>query len=216
MQTILDRLPPVAPLRIMIADDHCVVRAGIASLLNDLGYVEIVGQASNGLEAVEQWRKHKPDITLMDLRMPEMGGVEAITQIRAEKRDALIVILTTFDGDEDVFRGMRAGAKGCLLKDTTPEELISCIRCVSFGRSYIPSSVAEKLANRLTGDALTAREAEILKHVADGEANKLIAYHLNIAPGTVKKYLTSILSKLDATSRTGAVSVARRRGLIES
>lgn len=206
---------PVQRLRLVIADDHGILRAGIAYLLEHCAGVEVVGQAGNGCEAVEAWRRHRPDITLMDLRMPVMGGLAALQQIRAMQADAAVVILTTSDGDEDIYCGMRAGARGYILKDATTEELVDCIRCVGAGRTYLPAALCSKLAARMNVDTLTSREREILGRVANGEANKMIAYHLDIATGTVKTHLASILSKLNVSSRTGAVAIARRRGLID-
>jgi two-component system NarL family response regulator len=208
--------PPPKEFRVVIADDHAVVRAGIATLLEHAGGFKVVAQAKTGAEAVEQWTRHRPDLMLMDLRMPGMGGLEAVARIRAESADAVVVILTTFDGDEDIFRAMKAGARGYLLKDASPEELLACVRSVCEGRSYIPAGVAAKLASRISGNALTEREREILTHVAGGESNKRIALNLHITEGTVKTHIASVLSKLDATSRTEAVAIARRRGLIDS
>jgi two-component system NarL family response regulator len=208
--------PPPKEFRVVIADDHAVVRAGIATLLEHAGGFKVVAQAKTGAEAVEQWTRHRPDLMLMDLRMPGMGGLEAVARIRAESADAVVVILTTFDGDEDIFRAMKAGARGYLLKDASPEELLACVRSVCEGRSYIPAGVAAKLASRISGNALTEREREILTHVAGGESNKRIALDLHITEGTVKTHIASVLSKLDATSRTEAVAIARRRGLIDS
>lgn len=204
-----------APLRLLIADDHAVVREGIAALMQQQADFRVIAQASSGTEAVALWREHKPDVTLMDLRMPGMDGVDAITEIRATHPGASIVILTTYDGDEDIYRGLRAGARGYLLKDARPEELVTCIRSVHAGRAYIPSEVAAKLAGRIGGDALTEREREILQYVAKGESNKRIARDLGITEGTVKTHLQSILAKLDATSRTEAVAIAHKRGLIK-
>lgn len=207
---------PAREVRIVIADDHAVVRAGVAALLEHAGGFKIVGHANTGVEAVKQWIEHRPDLILMDLKMPEMGGLEAIARIRSEKVDAAIVILTTFDGDEDIFRGIRGGARGYVLKDASPEELILCVKTVCEGRSYIPVNIASKLADRISGNALTEREREILARVASGESNKRIAQNLDITEGTVKTHIASVLSKLDATSRTEAVAIARRRGLIEA
>lgn len=202
-------------LSVMIADDHTIVRAGIAALLTHYAGFEVIGEANNGVEAVEMYRSHRPDVVLMDLRMPEMGGVAAITQIKSINSNAAVVILTTFDGDEDIYRGMKAGAKGYVLKDAKPDELIDCIKAVNRGQNYIPSNVAAKLVNRFASLELTDRETEILIHVANGESNKRIASNLEISEGTVKTHIATILGKLDATSRTEAVAIARRRGLIE-
>jgi len=153
---------------------------------------------------------------LVDLKMPAMGGAEVIARIRAEEADAALVVLTAFDADEEIFRAVKAGARGYILKDTLAEELISCVRCVCEGRTYIPASIAAKLAGRISGNALTEREGEILSRVATGESNKRIALNLHISEGTVKTHIASLLSKLHATSRTEAVAIARRRGLIDA
>ena len=203
-----------AKIRVLIADDHAVVREGLVAILNRQDDLIVVGEATNGREALEQWRKHRPDITLMDLRMPEMSGVAAIDAIRAEDDQALIIILTTYDSDEDVYRAMRAGAKAYVLKDAHREELLECIRCVCRGQMFVSPEVATKLASRISEEELTNRELEILTLLAEGKSNKLIARELNISEGTVKTHVKSILEKLDATSRTEAVAVAARRGLI--
>jgi two-component system, NarL family, response regulator len=203
-----------AKIRVLIADDHAVVREGLVAILNRQDDLIVVGEAANGREALEQWRKHRPDITLMDLRMPEMSGIAAIDAIRAEDDQALIIILTTYDSDEDVYRAMRAGAKAYVLKDAYREELLECIRRVCRGQMFVSPEVATKLANRISEEELTNRELEILTFLAEGKSNKLIARTLNISEGTVKTHVKSILEKLDATSRTEAVTVAARRGLI--
>ncbi len=201
-------------IRVLIADDHVVVREGLVTILNRQDDLIVVGEATNGREALEQWRKHRPDITLMDLRMPEMSGIAAIDAIRAEDDQALIIILTTYDSDEDVYRAMRAGAKAYVLKDAYREELLECIRRVCRGQMFVSPEVATKLASRISEEELTNRELEILTFLAEGKSNKLIARELNISEGTVKTHVKSILEKLDATSRTEAVAVAARRGLI--
>ena len=175
----------------------------------------VFGEAASGHEALKQWQEHRPDITLMDLRMPEMSGVEAIEAIRREDAKALIIILTTYDSDEDVYRGMRAGAKAYLLKDTHREELLNCIRAVYAGKTVVSPGVASKLASRLREEELTPRELEILTLVGRGLSNKLIARALDITEGTVKTHVKNFLEKLDATSRTEAVAVAARRGLVK-
>ena len=203
-----------AKIRVLIVDDHAVVREGLVAILNRQDDLTVVGEAANGHEALEQWRKHRPDITLMDLRMPEMSGIAAIDAIRAEDDHALIIILTTYDSDEDVYRAMRAGAKAYVLKDAHREELLECIRCVCRGQMFVSPEVAAKLASRISEEELTNRELELLTLLAEGKSNKLIARELNISEGTVKTHVKSILEKLDATSRTEAVAVAARRGLI--
>ncbi|MGH8610072.1 MAG: response regulator [Gammaproteobacteria bacterium] len=205
----------LSKIRILIADDHLVVREGLVAILNRQSDMAVIGEAAGGREAFEQWRELSPDITLMDLRMPEMSGVEAIEAIRREDEKALIIILTTYDSDEDVYRGMRAGAKAYLLKDTHREELLTCIRAVCAGKTVVSAGVASKLASRLREEELTPRELEILTLVGQGLSNKLIARALDITEGTVKTHVKNLLEKLDATSRTEAVAVAARRGLIK-
>jgi len=204
----------LSKIRILIADDHLVVREGLVAIVNRQSDMAVVGEASNGQEALKQWREHRPDITLMDLRMPEMSGVDSIDAIRREDEKALIIILTTYDSDEDVYRGMRAGAKAYLLKDTHREELLNCIRAVYAGKTVVSPGIASKLASRLREEELTPRELEILTLVAQGLSNKLIARALDITEGTVKTHVKNLLEKLDATSRTEALAVAARRGLI--
>jgi DNA-binding NarL/FixJ family response regulator len=175
----------LSKIRILIADDHLVVREGLVAILNRQSDMTVVGEAGNGHEALEQWRNHRPDVTLMDLRMPEMSGVEAIIAIREEDDKASVIILTTYDSDEDVYRGMRAGAKAYLLKDAHREELLNCIRAVYAGKTVVSPGVAAKLASRLREEELTPRELEILNLVAQGLSNKLIARALEISEGTV-------------------------------
>lgn len=198
----------------MIVDDHKVVRAGLSALLSQEADFSIVAEAGDGLEAIEAWTREQPDITLMDLSMPRLGGIEAIREIRTRNPLALTIVLSTYDGDEDIYRAMRAGAKGYLLKDTEPSELFLCIRRVWSGRTHMPAEIAGKLAERLSVDTLTERELEILRLVVAGQPNKLIARALGIAEGTVKTHLKSILEKLDATSRTEAAAIAQRRGIV--
>lgn len=205
----------MSKIRILIADDHLVVREGLVAILNRQSDMAVIGEAGDGREAFERWRELRPDITLMDLRMPEMSGVEAIEAIRREDAKALIIILTTYDSDEDVYRGMRAGAKAYLLKDTHREELLSCIRAVYAGKTVVSPGVASQLASRLREEELTPRELEILTLVGRGLSNKLIARALDITEGTVKTHVKNLLEKLDATSRTEAIAVAARRGLIK-
>jgi two-component system NarL family response regulator len=202
-------------IRILIADDHSVVREGLVSLVKRKSDMIVVGEASNGREAVDLWREHRPDVTLLDLRMPELDGVGAIKEIRELDEDARIVVLTTFDGDEDIYRAIKAGAKGYLLKDSAREALMDCIRRVHAGETCIPPSLAAKLAERVSGEALSAREIEVLQRVAAGKSNKEIGAELFISEGTVKTHVKSIFSKLDVVSRTEAVATATRRGLIQ-
>ena len=202
-------------IRILIADDHSVVREGLVSLVKRKADMAVVAEASNGREAVDLWKEHRPDVTLLDLRMPELDGVGAIKEIRELDGDAHIVVLTTFDGDEDIYRAIKAGAKAYLLKDTAREALMECIRKVHAGETCIPATLAAKLAERVSGEALSAREIEVLRRIAAGKSNKEIGAELFISEGTVKTHVKSIFSKLDVVSRTEAVATATRRGLIQ-
>jgi DNA-binding NarL/FixJ family response regulator len=199
---------------ILITDDHAVVREGLAAMIGRRAEMQVVAEASNGVQAVELALKHKPDILLMDLRMPQMGGVEAIRTIRAAWPEARVIVLTTFDGDEDIFRALQAGAKGYLLKDTPREELLEAIRTVHAGRKHIPPEVAAKLADRLTSETLTEREREVLQLIVAGQSNKEIGASLNISEGTVKVHVNSLLGKLGVSDRTQAVTAALKRGLV--
>lgn len=201
-------------IRVLVADDHVVVREGLVALIGRQDDMTVIAEAANGIEAVAAWREHRPDVTLVDLQMPELDGAGAIEQIISTAPAARIVVLTTFDGDEDIYRGIRAGAKAYLLKDARREELLDCIRAVHCGETCIPSAIAAKLANRLHGEPLTARELDVLSSLAEGRTNKEIGMALDIGEGTVKTHVKSILSKLDATSRTEAAKVATRRGLL--
>ena len=201
-------------IRILIAEDHQVVRQGFIALLNMVDGLRVVGEASNGQQAIEFFRQHKPDITLMDLRMPGMGGVETITAIRREFPEARIIVLTTFDGDEDIFRAIQAGARGYMLKGMSVDELIDAIQTVHHGRSKIPAAVAERLAERLSGNALTERETDVLRNIVGGKSNKEIATALFISEATVKTHINNLLSKLGATDRTQAARIALQRGIV--
>ena len=200
---------------ILIADDHSVVREGLVSLVKRKSDMTVVAEESNGREAVDLWKEHRPDVTLLDLRMPELDGVGAIKQIRELDDGAHIIVLTTFDGDEDIYRAIKAGAKGYLLKDTAREALMESIRRVHAGETCIPPALAAKLADRVSGEALSAREIEVLQRIAAGKSNKEIGAELFISEGTVKTHVKSIFSKLDVVSRTEAVATATRRGLIQ-
>jgi two-component system NarL family response regulator len=178
--------------------------------------MDVVAEIGDGRKAVELWKKHRPDVTLMDLRMPELDGVNAIYEIRAADPNARIIVLTTFDGDEDIYRGMRAGAKSYLLKDVRREELFQCIRDVHAGKTFVPPAIACKLAERLNAEVLTPRELEVLQLVAAGKPNKLIGSDLAITEVTVKSHVQSVFRKLNVLSRTEAIAVANRRGLLRS
>jgi DNA-binding NarL/FixJ family response regulator len=202
------------PIRILIAEDHAVVRQGFIALLRLVEGFQIVAEATNGLQALTLFREHRPDITLMDLRMPGAGGVETIIAIRKEFPDARIIVLTTFDGDEDIFRAIQAGARGYLLKGMDAEELIDAIQTVHRGKSRIPAAVAERLAERLSGNALTDRETEVLKTIVAGKSNKEIAAALFISEATVKTHINNLLSKLGVADRTQAATMALHRGIV--
>ena len=200
-------------IRVLIVDDHTIVQEGIAAIISEEDDMTVMGRAKNGVEAIALFREYQPDITLMDLRMPEMGGVEAITAICAEFSRARIIVLTTYDGDEDIYRGLRAGAKGYLLKDSKPSELRTAIRTVHSGQQYIPSHVGAKLVERMNNPTLTDRELEVLKLVAQGMSNVEIGVALTITESTVKSNINRILSKLGAKDRTQATIIAMKRGL---
>lgn len=204
----------LAQIRVVVADDHALVRAGVVGTLDLYDEMCVVAQARNGREAVELYRQYRPDITLMDLNMPEMGGVEAVQIIRSEFPNARIIILTTYDGDEDIFRGLSAGAKAYLLKEGPVEQLIETIHAVHRGQVRIPEEVAAKLATRMMTQELTAREKEVLALIVAGKSNQEIGNALFITEATVKAHVNRILDKLDVTDRTQAVTTALRRGLV--
>jgi two-component system NarL family response regulator len=203
------------PIRVLIADDHPLVRRGLAAIINMEDDAQVVGEAGDGEEAVALWRSLHPDVTLMDLRMPKVEGVQAIRQIHAEDPHAGIIVLTTFDHDEDIYAGLRAGAKAYLLKDVQPEELFRCIRAVHAGEAYLQPRVAAKLAQRMQEEALTEREEQILKLLAEGKSNRAIGQALFITESTVKSHLKTLFVKLDVTSRAEAIALAARRGLVK-
>lgn len=199
----------------LIADDHSLVRHGLAAIIDMEDDTQVVGEAGDGEEAIALWRELRPDVVLMDLRMPRVEGVEAIKRIRAEDPHAGIIVLTTFDHDEDIYAGLRAGAKAYLLKDVEPEELFRCIRAVHSGEAYLQSKVAVRLAQRVHDESLTGREEQILKLLAEGKSNRAIGQALFITESTVKSHLKSLFVKLDVTSRAEAVALAARRGLVK-
>jgi two-component system NarL family response regulator len=201
-------------IRIIVVDDHHIVRQGLVALIRTVPGMEIIAEASDGVQAVELYRKHRPDITLMDLRLPNKNGVEAITEIRREFSTARIIVLTTFDGDEDIYRALQAGAKGYLLKGMNVDELTEAIRTVHAGKSRIPAVVAERLAERMGGPALTVRELDVLRRIVSGRSNKEIAEDLFISEATVKTHINSILSKLGVNDRTQAATTALQRGIV--
>jgi DNA-binding NarL/FixJ family response regulator len=200
--------------RLMIADDHPTIRAGLCALLCAHEGYNVVGEASDGESAVNLWRRLVPDIAFMDLRMPKLDGIEATARICAEDPCARVVILTTFVGDDDIYRALRAGAKGYLSKDVCVDNIVSCVRAVQAGGTYIPASIRAKIASRFSGDSLTQRENDVLSRIARGWCNKRIASELDIGEGTVKTHLKNVLAKLSARSRTEAVANAQRRGML--
>lgn len=201
------------PIRILLADDHPVVREGLALLLHTEPDMKVIGQANDGTEAIALFRQLQPDVALLDLRMPQMNGIEAIATIRAEFPEARLILLTTYDNDEDIYQGLRAGAKAYLLKDTPCEELLETIRAVHAGQKYIPSQVGAKLAERMSNPELSEREREVVRLMATGKSNQEIAASLKVAEGTVKFHVNNILSKLQVSDRTQAVIVALKRGI---
>src|SRR5712672_3850760 len=201
-------------IRIMVIDDQAVVRQGFVALVNTVADMVVVAEGTDGQKAVDLYRLHRPAVTLMDLRMPKMGGVEAIVAIRREFRDARLIVLTTYDGDEDIYRSLQAGAQGYLLKDMFFEELEDAIRKVHAGSRWIPTQVAERLAERMGTSDLTGREIEVLEQIVAGNSNKAIAARLNISEATVKSHINNILSKLGVADRTQADTTALQRGLV--
>jgi len=203
------------PIRILAVDDHPVFREGIASLLADDPEMRLVAEASNGVDAIRQFRAHKPDITLMDMQMPEMNGLDAIMTIRGEFPDAKIIVLTTYSGDVQVLRALKAGARAYLLKNTLHKELLDTIRAVHAGKRALSPEATFELAEHAADDQLTQAEVEILRLIAAGNANKQIADRLSITEETVKGRVKSILSKLGANDRTHAAAIGLKRGIIE-
>ena len=202
------------PIRVLIIEDHNVVREGLAALLKVADGLDVVGEAADGVEAIAQFRKHQPDVALIDLRLPRMSGVDVIERIRMETPHARFIVLTTYDGDEDIYRALKAGARAYLLKGMTSEELISTIRAVHAGKSYIPPAIAERLAERMGAQDLTPREFEVLEHIVQGRSNKEIAAELEVSEATVKTHINSLLGKLGVTDRTQAATAAIQRGMV--
>ena len=201
-------------IRIMVIDDQAVVRQGFVALINTVPDMEVIAEGINGQQAIDLYTQHKPDVTLIDLRMPVVGGVEAITSIRRDFPDARLIVLTTYDGDEDIYRSLQAGAKGYLLKDVFFEQLETAIRNVHAGSRYIPTAIAMRLAERTAGTDLTGRELEVLELIVQGQSNKEISVSLGISEATVKSQITKILNKLGVSDRTQAVTTALQRGLV--
>jgi DNA-binding NarL/FixJ family response regulator len=201
-------------IRIMLVEDHQVVRQGLVALLSTMDDLEIVGSVGDGLEAIETFRKVEPDVTLIDLQLPKLGGADTIKRIRTEFPQARFIVLTTFDGDEDIYRALQAGARAYLLKGMPLDELLTTIHAVHNGKLHIPSAVAEKLAERLSGQELTPRELSVLERIVAGRANKEISADLSISEATVKTHINSMLGKLGVADRTHAATVAIQRGLV--
>ena len=201
-------------IRVILADDHPVVRDGLAAMVNQQTDMEVVAEASDGDEAIALYEQLHPDVMVLDLRMPKRDGVAVVQHVIAANPKARLLIMTTYDGDEDIFRCLSQGAKGYLLKDAPRQEILSAIRAVSEDRPYTSSSVAAKALQRMAKPSLTQRELDVLQQVAQGRSNKDIARRLNITEGTAKTHVKSILTKLDAISRTEAVAVAHKRGMI--
>jgi DNA-binding NarL/FixJ family response regulator len=201
-------------IRVLIADDHAVVRDGLVAMIGKWTDMAVVAEAGDGREAVEQWERHRPDVALLDLRMPVLDGVGAIDAIRARDAAARVILLTTFDGDEDIYRGIRAGAKAYLLKDAPRDAILDCIRRVHGGATVMPPEVVAKLAGRVSGPEVTPRELTVLRALATGQSNREIADSLFISETTVKAHLKSIFTKLNVLSRTEAIAAAARRGMV--
>jgi len=202
-------------IRILTVDDHPLLQEGIAAVLDGQQDMKLVAQASNGRDALECFRRHRPDITLMDLRMPDMNGIEAIAAIRAEFPNARIIVLTTYTGDAQAAAALKAGAAGYLLKNMVRKELVETIRVVHAGKRRVPPEIATEIAEHVADDALTERELDVLRRVAAGKSNKLIAAELDISEETVKTHMKSILPKLEAADRTHAVMIALKRGILD-
>jgi two-component system NarL family response regulator len=211
-----DGQPASAPARtrVLLVDDHALLRTGVANILNQEADLEVVAEAGNGVEGVAAFERYHPDITLLDLRMPEMEGVEAVRRIRQIDPQARIIVLTTYDTDEDISLALKAGAKAFILKDITAEDLVACIRAVLAGRTYLAPAAAAKLAEGMARIQLTPRELVTLRLMADGQTNKEIANVLRITERTVKTHVGHLFEKLSVSSRTEAVKVATRRGLV--
>jgi two-component system NarL family response regulator len=202
--------------RILLVDDHAVVREGLVSLLQRQSDLQVVAEAADGASAIRLYRQHRPDLVVLDLRLPDMDGAEVTAAIRAEFPQARLLVLSSFDGDEDIYRALKAGARAYVLKDSTREELLAAVRTVAAGQRSLSAAVAERLAERVTGSELTARELAVLRQIVSGRSNKQIASALSISEGTVKTHVKSILAKMGVEDRTEAAVLALRRGLVPS
>jgi DNA-binding NarL/FixJ family response regulator len=206
---------PIKIIRILVADDHPIVRQGLVAILNDQPDMTVVAEVDNGQQAIAQYRLHQPDVSILDLNMPEVGGVEAIITIRAEFPNAAIIMFSIYETDEDIYQGLRAGAKAYLLKDTPCQEILEVIRAVGDGQRYVPAEIGTKLAARMDRPNLSDREFEVLTLMAQGKSNKAICSELNISENTVKFHVTNVMLKLGAGDRTHAVVNALRQGIIK-
>lgn len=206
--------PMPARTRVLLADDHPIVRDGLAAIINLQSDLEVVAEAGDGVAAIDRYEALKPDVLVLDLRMPRADGLTVVQQLLARHPDARILVMTTYDGDEDIFQCLRAGARGYLLKDAGRQEILGAIRAVAGGGQYTSHSVAAKAMQRMAKPSLTQREIEVLGQLAQGRSNKDVARRLNITEGTAKTHVKSILTKLEAMSRTEAVAIAHQRGLI--
>ena len=202
-------------IRILVADDHPIVRQGLVAILQDQSDMDVIAEADNGRQAIELFRQHQPDIAIVDLQMPEIGGVEAIATIRAEFPRACIIMLTIYDTDEDIYQGLRAGAKAYLLKDTPCREILEVIRIVGNGQRYVPAIVGNKLAAHMERPNLSEREREVVELMTQGKSNKAIAKVLNVSENTVKYHATNLMAKLGVRDRTHAVVMALRQGIVK-
>ena len=206
--------PGTSRTRILVVDDHAVVREGLVSLLQRQSDLQVVAEASDGATAIRLYRQHQPDVMVLDLRLPDLDGAEVTAAVRAEFPQARLLVLSSFDGDEDIYRALKAGARAYVLKDSSREELLAAVRTVAAGQRRIPPAVAERLAERVEGSELTARELAVLRQIVSGRSNKQIAKVFAISEGTVKTHVKSILAKLDVADRTEAAVAALRRGLV--